>query len=135
MRRAGANRAGACRELAAHRRRSPDRPEDAAPRQRSESRQPGPARGKLTRRRPDARAMRSRLSSSTVLPKAFIALYAYVLALELWHDWLRLHLAMSASGYRAAGYAVSGYFASYSDGFIRRGLPGEVFALVATPTH
>lgn len=61
-------------------------------------------------------------------------LSAAVLAIELWHVWLRLRLASSGSGYRAAGYAVSGYFASYSDGFIRRGLPGEFFSLLTPAT-
>ncbi len=65
---------------------------------------------------------------------AIAGCFAFILGVELWHSWTKVHIAMSASGYRAADYSVSGYFTSYSDGFIRRGLVGSVFALLTTPT-
>jgi hypothetical protein len=63
-----------------------------------------------------------------------LAAYLYCFAVVLWHTVSVLHRDYTqTAAYNAARWNVSNYFVSYSDGFVRRGLPGAAFSLFATP--
>ena len=63
-----------------------------------------------------------------------LAAYLYCFAVVLWHTVSVLHKDYTqTAAYHAATWNVSNYFVSYSDGFVRRGLPGAAFSLFATP--
>ena len=63
-----------------------------------------------------------------------LAAYLYCFAVVLWHTVSVLHKDYTqTAAYHAATWNVSNYFVSYSDGFVRRGLPGAAFNLFATP--
>ena len=63
-----------------------------------------------------------------------LAAYLYCFAVVLWHTVSVLHKDYTqTAAYNSVTWNVSNYFVSYSDGFVRRGLPGAAFSLFATP--